>query len=266
MDYRVIYEPAIVDEDRSVLIMIHSAPGYLHKRNEIRTAWGVWPRARVIFFMGVSANNSEEQQGSIEKEVSDYGDLVQMNFTDTYRNLTLKICSLVMWAKNNTWPERKLVIKMDDDVCVDMPLLTSILEDFKEGVYGLYRDNAVPFRCYSRSGCSKWELTRQEYGEDSFPPHVPGSFVVITESALNALYDKLFVPPFIFIDDVYLFGLVTRAAGVPVQAMPKGTRINQDWPGEKWREQENVVAQHNCSGRQREFWRYSLRSRKHHET
>ncbi|XP_003747185.2 beta-1,3-galactosyltransferase 5 [Galendromus occidentalis] len=258
MEYRVIHEPYVFDEEKSVLIVVTSAPGNLEKRNEIRRGWGSWPHVRVVYLIGVPANYSEEQRRKIAKEVSDHGDVVQIDFVDTYRNLTLKSCALVMWAVRNSWPGRDVVIKADDDTCVNMPLLSSILEDFTDGVYGDYREKRKPLRC-KRKGCNKWGLTLDEYEDQTFPPHVQGAFYVITESVLGDLYEKLFEPKYLFIEDVYLTGLVTRVAEVPVRPMPSGARINPMVPGKSWLEQKNLVAQHRCRGKlQKQFWAKSI--------
>ena len=259
MDYRVLFEPTISDEDRSILIMVATAPGHFHKRDVVRKTWGSSPGVRVLYLLGVPANYTEEQRKRIEHEVHSYRDIVQLDFVDVYRNLTLKTCGLVMWTVRNTWPKRKIVIKADDDTCINMPLLTQILDDFKDGLYGEYWEAAKPYRC-KPSSCGKWGLTFEEYNASTLPPFVQGSFYVIAESALKKLHDELFVPQFLPLEDVYLTGMVARAANVSVQPMPKKTFINPETAKSDWRNSNGLVAQHRCEDNmQVEFWKRSLR-------
>lgn len=259
MDYKVLHEPTVFHEQSSVLIVVTSAPQNMQKRHAIRETWGSWPRFRVLYLLGVPANYSDEQQRRIESEVLEFGDVIQMDFVDNYRNLTLKSCSLVMWAVRNPWPKRQLVIKVDDDTCVDMPLLTHVLDDFKDGLYGDYRRKSTPLRC-KRPACDKWGLTLDEYPASTFPPHLQGAFYVIVESSLMKLHDHLFIPQFLFIEDVYLTGLVTESANVTVHPMPKETRVNPMAVSKNWESQINLLAQHQChEGLQYRFYKHSLR-------
>lgn len=257
MDYRVINEPVFSRENRSVLIMVTSSPKNLERRNAIRRTWGSSPHSRVLFLIGIPADDREEQQRHIDEEVSKHRDIVQIGFVDTYRNLTLKSCALVLWAFRNSWRNRKLVIKADDDMCINMPLLSSIRSEFEEGVYGAYRGATEPYRC-DRPGCSKWGLTLEEYGEPKFPPYVLGAFYVIEENALAKVHDRLFVPRFLFIEDVYITGLVARAANVSVKPTPAGARITFGSPGRAAGKTTNILAQHGCDTQQQHtFWESS---------
>ncbi|XP_003747177.1 beta-1,3-galactosyltransferase bre-2-like [Galendromus occidentalis] len=257
MDYRIIFEPTVFREDRPVLFVVTSAPGNFGKRNAIRRTWGGSPSARVLYLLGVSANQTEEEERRIELEAKTHNDILQFDFEDNYRNLTLKSCALVMWVFRNAWPKRKVVIKVDDDTCVDMPLLSHILGDFKDGIYGEYRGMSKPLRCVSPA-CTKWGLTNEEYEAAYFPPHLQGSFYVIAESAVAKLHEYLFTPRFLFIEDVYLTGLVARAANVSVQPMPRETIVNPLHARLDWKKQKNLVAQHQCDEKfQQEFWQHT---------
>lgn len=45
-------------------------------------------------------------------------------FLDTYRNLTLKFVNAIRWIKNECYlPGIHSVVKVDDDVWVNMPML-----------------------------------------------------------------------------------------------------------------------------------------------
>lgn len=239
--------------------MVTSAPENLDKRKAIRKTWGSWPQVRVVYLIGIPTEESDELRNGVDDEVSAFGDVLQIDLVDTYRNLTLKTCALVMWAFQNSWPERQVVIKVDDDTCVHMPLLTSVLDEFTDGIYGEYRNSGEPIRPEDIA-FERWGLSEQEYAPSTFPPHVQGAFYVIAESSLGELHANLFVPKFLFLEDVYLTGLVARAANVSVQPMPSGTEVNPMDPDSNWRRQKTLLAQHQCTEKfQYRFWWYKRR-------
>lgn len=78
-----------------LLMMVHSAPKNLQKRNVIRETWGrMSSSVTTIFLVGWS----QEYQAELEKEDIKYGDLIQGNFHDAYRNMTYKHVMALKWA------------------------------------------------------------------------------------------------------------------------------------------------------------------------
>ena len=78
-----------------LLIMIHSAPGNLKKRNVIRETWGQESSLVTTLFL---VGWSEEYQVELEEENMKYRDLIQGNFLDVYRNMTYKHVMALKWA------------------------------------------------------------------------------------------------------------------------------------------------------------------------
>ena len=74
-----------------LLIYVHSSPGNNKKRLIIRETWSqkhLFPNVHIVFFSGLSANNQTNEMLKLENSI--YNDIVQKNFVDSYRNLTLK--------------------------------------------------------------------------------------------------------------------------------------------------------------------------------
>ncbi len=57
-----------------------------------------------------------------------YGDLVQENFIDSYRNLTLKTLMGIRWASIHC-SNAKFVVKIDDDVIINPFYLLNYLDN-----------------------------------------------------------------------------------------------------------------------------------------
>ncbi|XP_070531796.1 uncharacterized protein [Ptychodera flava] len=102
-----------------LFVGILSRPGNQKLREIIRHTWAMYNekipglRIETLFFIGVDKNL--KIQNAIRKENQKYGDIIQVNFVDLYKNLVLKTLSIFHWAKhycNNA----KYLLKVDDDV------------------------------------------------------------------------------------------------------------------------------------------------------
>lgn len=62
----------------------------------------------------------------IVEENSQYNDIVQERFFDTYNNLTLKSVMMLKWVTSNC-DKTKYLMKTDDDMFVNIPLLLQTL-------------------------------------------------------------------------------------------------------------------------------------------
>ena len=84
------------------IIYVHSAPGNRKRRDNIRQSWGQvnlftqFP-SRIVFFVGLT---SEKIQSDLNKESQLYGDIIQSNYKDAYRNLTFKAMGAMKWISD----------------------------------------------------------------------------------------------------------------------------------------------------------------------
>ena len=101
-----------------LLIYIHSSPSNFKRRISIRKTWAqrtLFKRTRTIFVLGTT--NVTSLIYSNQQESDFYGDIVQSDFVDTYKNLTLKAVMAIRWIKKYC-PQAKFILKTDDDVIV----------------------------------------------------------------------------------------------------------------------------------------------------
>merc|ERR1712012_4692 len=104
-----------------IVTIVHSAVSNLVDREAVRKGWGAskrpWFESRVVFILGGTMNTSLQRQ--VEDEASQFGDIVQADFIDSYRNMSYKNLFGLAWVA--TWcPQAKLVVKTDDDYFVDL--------------------------------------------------------------------------------------------------------------------------------------------------
>ena len=70
----------------------------------------------------------QDGQGDVKGESKDFGDLIQEDFQDSYRNLTLKTVMGLKWSAIFC-PQAKFVMKTDDDIFINVPLLHSAIKN-----------------------------------------------------------------------------------------------------------------------------------------
>ena len=116
-------------ENLFIMTYVHSAPGNYKKREIIRQTWAntaIFADLRIVFVMG--ATKSPKVNDLLKLEQSIYGDLVQENFEDSYRNLTYKGVAALKWLSIYCDKKPKYILKVDDDVIVNTFLLRQHLK------------------------------------------------------------------------------------------------------------------------------------------
>lgn len=137
-NYTFLYSPKqkCKDQEPQVLFLVKSAMRNFKRRNAIRSSWGHERRfsdvtIRTVFVLGVSHEDSESvrhTQEQIDIEASNFEDIVQANFVDTYFNNTLKTMTAMRWAVENC-QSAKFFTFVDDDYYVSTKNLLRYLND-----------------------------------------------------------------------------------------------------------------------------------------
>lgn len=196
-----------------LLILIHSHPDNFERRQVVRETWGnaSWFKHQVVrrvFIMGETLNPAHAHLLNMEDMV--YRDIVQENFLDTYRNLTYKAIAGLKWATthcNNV----KFILKADDDAFVNtFVILRHLKAKLNSGEYGkgtlachIWKKPPV-----YREG--KWAVTVEERKHPFWPDYCQGLAYLYTPDVAAAFYSASFDVPYLWIDDVYVTGFLTR--------------------------------------------------------
>lgn len=124
---------------RSVLIAVISRLDNFEKRNKIRETWkhhidlvlqkGMLGKIQFGFVLGQTKNKSIQNQ--IQEESKTYGDVIQVEMLDLYRNLPLKLTGLINWVNNNC-PTVDFVVKVDDDLYVNVHVLVQFVKNYHQ--------------------------------------------------------------------------------------------------------------------------------------
>ena len=104
------------------------------------------------------------------------------------------------------------LLKCDDDVFLNTKKLHNLVSKTRGGdvLMGyLFCDNKPV-----RETKSRWYVSESIYSEDTFPPHLNGPGYLISASAAQKLFSAARHVPLFMWEDVYLTGMVARAAGI----------------------------------------------------
>ena len=196
-----------------LLILVSSAPSNLQRRRDIRQTWDVntasKPQWKTIFLIAQTQNQSESD--SLLKEDETFGDLVRGKYYEHYWNQTLKVQMGFEWAAR--YCKFSFLLKMDDDVFVNMKALVSLLSDPNTPNEKLYMGNHYAHAHVLRYG--KWKVSLEEYNRTTYPDFCPGFGYVLSSDVVD-LFVKLFdIVPKFRMDDVYV-GMLADKAGVKI--------------------------------------------------
>jgi len=212
----------LCDASTVMLTLVNSGTRNIAQRAAIRETWGSaastgsWPNQqqngscaglRLAFVLGLSGDAATNH--AIQQEHSNHNDIVQGDFVDNYHNMTLKsLLGLKVAAEH--CPNVRYLLKTDDDMIVNLPYLLQLLAN-----KGLQRSIMGPVNVGAgvhRSG--KWKLTPEEFPFKRFPPYESGSAYIITGDVIHELFVTSEYVPHIFVDDVYVTGILGRVIGI----------------------------------------------------
>ncbi|XP_054721314.1 beta-1,3-galactosyltransferase 5-like [Uloborus diversus] len=193
----------------SLLILVISAVPNIIQRVTIRETWGSIASAsnntgpiRLGFLLG--STTSEELQQRVRAEATHFGDIIQQDFMDTYRNLTLKSIMLLKWAKEFC-PNVQYVLKTDDDMYINVPNLIDFLikTPTKSNImYGYLFRKAKP----NRNPSHKWFVPKSQFAADMFPDYLSGTGYVMSRDVVPKLLESVYVVQFFLMEDIFITG------------------------------------------------------------
>ena len=201
-----------------IIVVIYSIAKHFEHRMNIRKVLShpvleeanKGPKMTHIFLFGLTASKNARLQ--LQKESREYNDIVISNFQDSYRNLTLKSISMLHWVSTYCL-NAKYLIKVDDDMSWNLPALLDSWFRWWIPYPGIIYGNSL-LNANVRRNKSKWAVTKEEYGWDTYPYYVSGPAYVISVNAVPMLVDALDQVHFLSMEDVFITGILRKKAGV----------------------------------------------------
>ncbi|XP_056148260.1 beta-1,3-galactosyltransferase 2 [Lampris incognitus] len=211
----VLNQPAACENRKPFLVlMVPVAPGDVASREVIRKTWGA-PVPGVdtltLFYVGLSKEGLNSYvQADLQRESREHADIIQMDFVDSYHNLTIKTMMIMNWLTTHC-QGASYAMKVDADIFVNVFYLITLLDGRPRQDY--ITGSVIADGRPRRDSKSKWHLAKDLYPEDSFPPYVSGAgYVFSTDLAAKISKASRFVR-MVPLEDVYV-GLCLHVLGV----------------------------------------------------
>ncbi|GFO32621.1 beta-1,3-galactosyltransferase 1 [Plakobranchus ocellatus] len=159
----------------------------------------------------------EKTLSSLAVESKIFKDIVMGNFTDSYRNLTIKHILAYDWVLKRC-KDLLFVLKVDDDILVNTYRVARLVRQAaktNENKGILVCD--VPWsQKVMRGNQMKWFVSHEEYPFRYYPPWCKGYGVFMTTDVVRKLYRASSDIRNFWIDDVYVTGILALRAGIQV--------------------------------------------------
>lgn len=203
-----------------LLVLVSSAPSHRDRRDAIRKTWGSLSSATssssLTLFVLAVPDKAEERSALVHEAVA-HGDIIQANFTDSYRNLTLKTLTGMVWALKKCQGARFL-LKTDDDVFINTPALSAFLKEQHQELQYFGRINwHVPA---FRNPENRHYVSHELYAGDHYPPYCDGAGYILSLGAARHLLQEAGNGPWPAVEDVYT-GILAKAAGIAPRHIAK---------------------------------------------
>lgn len=209
----IINEPDKCKESRPgpfLVLLITTEARQVDARNAIRQTWGnesVAPAVELIRLFLLGKNEGELgllQQKMLEAESQRYHDIIQQDFVDSYKNLTIKTMMGMNWVAIHC-PQASYVMKTDSDMFVNTEYL----------IYKLLRPEIKPKKNYftgsnmrgyepNRNQNSKWYMPPELYPSEKYPTFCSGTGYVFSGDLARKIYQASLSIPYLHLEDVYV--------------------------------------------------------------
>ena len=246
----------LIQANEQIIIFITSAPLYTSRRLSIRQTWlsllvnnsVARGRSNIRTLMKNSSNSSSnlvihywfvcgydtkvEVESAVRNESAVYGDILRLNYTESYPLLAFKTMSSLWLA---SVMDVQFIVKVDDDVYLHVPkmiwwLKTSSIPE------KLYAGAVINGGKVIRNPKHKWFVSEQFLNDTLFPPYCNGPFYILSKSTLLELLkvsSNEGLTPFP-LEDAYIGILAKRVGIAPLQLNGKHVLIVGPWKRINW--------------------------------
>lgn len=216
--FKYLLNNRVCDKGNKVItavILVTSYYGNVERRSAMRRAFSnqelIGFDMRRVFLIALPPENDKSMNPkAILNENERFGDLIQGNFIEAYKNLTYKHTMGLRWAAKYC-SNAKYVIKMDDDIVVDIYQLSDYLHKYfvmptKKQLAGYVLTNLTAIR----EPANKWFVKKEEYEPSIYPPFLSGWFYITTPSVAGKLAKLANERKYFWIDDVFITGIIAK--------------------------------------------------------
>ncbi|KAM4750439.1 beta-1,3-galactosyltransferase 5-like isoform 1-T2 [Anableps anableps] len=219
-NYRFIMDDTLTCKTTSpfLILMVPVAPAEWATRDIIRRTWGgkkiiLGQLVETIFIVGLPGGyDANKQQERLKQESEQYRDLIQSNFQDSYRNLTIKTMVMLEWLAQHCG-KASFVIKIDSDMLLHVNNLVTLLLELKTPKENYMTGLVWWHSPVLRNPFNKFYMPHSVIAEPEYPPYPLGmAYVMSLDLPKKILTVSPQIKP-IYIEDAYL-GMCLKRLGV----------------------------------------------------
>ncbi|XP_019717342.1 beta-1,3-galactosyltransferase 2-like [Hippocampus comes] len=218
-NYHFLMDVGDVCESRApfLVLMVPVEPKNVAARDAIRSTWGKekvvqGKKVLTLFVLGLA------EGPNLQRESELHGDLIQSDFRDTYRNLTIKTMVIMDWLATRC-PTADYAMKIDSDMFLNIDNLVLMLQkpDIPQTDYltgHLMRNSPV-----IRSKSSKWYVSEETFPDRVYPLYTSGTGYVFSNDLPRKLVEiSKRIKPF-DMEDAYV-GMCMKELGLAIPSPP----------------------------------------------
>lgn len=185
--------------------------------------------ARVFLLAEIPVGEKFITENAIKAEQRRFGDLIQGNFIEAYKNLTYKHIMGLKWVTEKC-DNAKFIVKIDDDTVYDIYHLQNYLIDLDYDandhlLAGFILNNKKPIRIQA----SKWYVPRNEFSLEKYPPYLSGwLYITNQKTALDLVLESEKVD-FFWIDDTYVTGILAEKFTISLTSLNNWFSANSEF-------------------------------------
>ncbi|KAK5986764.1 Hexosyltransferase [Trichostrongylus colubriformis] len=243
INFTIVPNASLCSEVRLVVV-VHVRAEDAPSRNYWRNTYGDpdlknQSNYNILFSIGKPSTLSDQEK--IEEEAAECGDILQTDYKDAYRNLTLKHLAELRYL-TMACPKNVVVLKMDDDIAWNVQNVSTFIRNniTSEELYCARLDLAP-----IRNNASKWYATMEEWSEPMYPPYCSGWCYLAPITVVERLISVAHSQRFFWIDDVFITGVLRKAANVSIAK----ARLNKDIYYYKGRQSATRAAKYSKRGK-----------------
>ncbi|XP_050395375.1 beta-1,3-galactosyltransferase 1-like [Patella vulgata] len=193
-----------------LLIVVLSRTSEFEERQAVRQTWGSLAvsnkEIRLVFMLGY---RPEIHSHDLKTENEKYHDIIQEDFYDSYRNLSIKSEAILRFA-NTFCSGVKYILKVDVDVFLNLPVLIDDLRK-REGT-NMIMGHVLQLVYLFRTKDSKWYT--DSYPLTFHPYYVSGPAYILSGDAAEKLLYVALKTKYYFVEDVFITGIVRQRSNV----------------------------------------------------
>ncbi|XP_069104558.1 uncharacterized protein [Argopecten irradians] len=194
-------------QKRNVIIFVKSYVKNLDQRAAIRSMWNESLQTyssslKLVFILGKGI--FPEDIHPVELENERYGDILQEDFIEHYRNNTLKLIMALNWLMTHKECSiTRLVLFLDDDYFVKQTELLKYMNELSS-INNIYGGKVMKKQVPCRLKHDNRNLVYKQYPYDEFPTYVKGGAIFLSYDVARKFQLSFPFVKYLPLDDVYL--------------------------------------------------------------